>query len=203
MLTQQTILHQRYAEFRTVGYWFAWPDDKATDLISAFESRRLDLSIAKLTAKTHQNCDTDTDTELDFDLSLKKQVPYFDPGEVAPGEMSGEEFEVLERWEELKQIYWAAGKNWTDRQDQPLLQRFITLTKQSQIRLLDYVKRRLLDGTWRDPQHTKSLANLLSDGDFDKEELPRTLPQVPQKKPETAHERAAKAFIASRKAEEK
>jgi len=142
--------------------------------------------------KTGPFTDCDCDSELGVDCSLEKQVPNRETAiAVIPVDRT------IERWQELKEIYWAAGKPWPESHEQRLFQRFISLEDHRQTRLLDYVKRRLLDGTWRDAQHTKSLSNLLSDGDFDAPEIIRSLPQViPKSRTQTNHDKAAAEFIA-------
>jgi len=99
---------------------------------------------------------------------------------------------VGEVFDELKSIYRQAGKPIPEKHENIAVQMLLGIPQDRLPRVPNYVKWALVSGTWSDAAHTKSLLNLLRDGDWDVEITQRTLP-TPDKRPHrlTAEEIAA------------
>jgi hypothetical protein len=81
--------------------------------------------------------------------------------------------------EELKLIYLRAGVPVAPRHEQMAVQYLVDIPPPRRHRVVDYVKNCLLTGRWRNARTTKSLLNLLRDGDWDVPLVARTLPDPP------------------------
>jgi uncharacterized protein YdaU (DUF1376 family) len=99
---------------------------------------------------------------------------------------------VGEVFDELKSIYRQAGKPIPEKHENIAVQLLLGIPQDRLPRVPNYVKWALASGTWGDAAHTKSLLNLLRDGDWDVEITQRTLP-TPDKRQHrlTAEEIAA------------
>lgn len=91
---------------------------------------------------------------------------------------------------EAMKIYKAAGVPVPPKHEQLAVQLVVEIDPGRRYRLLDYIKHMLLIGKWRDARTTKSLLNLLRDGDWDVEIIPRTLGAPPGQLRESASDEA-------------
>ncbi len=80
---------------------------------------------------------------------------------------------------ELKEIYHRAGLPIAPRHEQLAAQYLLDIPPEKRHRVADYVKHCLLNGKWRGTTTTKSLLNLLRDGDWDVPIVERELPPAP------------------------
>lgn len=103
---------------------------------------------------------------------------------------------IQEILEELKQIYSRAGCPIPPKHEQLAAQFLVDIPAEKRHRVPDYVKHCLLTGRWRGASTTKSLLNLLRDGDWDVEITKRTLPSP---KPENASDIAERVEILKRR----
>lgn len=92
--------------------------------------------------------------------------------------------------QEAMQIYAKAGVPVPPKHEQLAVQLVGGIDPGRRHRLLDYIKHMLLIGKWRDVRTTKSLLNLLRDGDWDVELVPRTLGAPPGQIRESASDEA-------------
>lgn len=84
---------------------------------------------------------------------------------------------------ELKEIYHRAGLPIAPKHEQLSVQYLLDIPPEKRHRVSDYVKHCLLSGKWRGASTTKSLLNLLRDGDWDVEIVERDLPPGRSREP--------------------
>ena len=107
---------------------------------------------------------------------------------------------ILKILDECEQLYAMAGKPLAEKHRNLAVQLLLGIQPDKLPRLPNYIKWALSSGTWSDPAHTKSLLNLIRDGDWDVELTHRTLPTVARNKSrgEAAQDKAAQSFLAKR-----
>lgn len=107
---------------------------------------------------------------------------------------------ILATLAECEDLYARAGKPVAEKHRQPAIQLLMGIKTDKLPRLPNYIKWALASGTWSDPAHTKSLLNLIRDGDWDVELTHRTLPTVARDKSrgQTAQDEATRSFLAKR-----
>lgn len=81
---------------------------------------------------------------------------------------------------ELEQIYKAGGLPIPEKHRQIVFQHMLSMSPEKLERLTRFVKWAFTTGRWPSPDKTKSLLNVIRDGDFDVELTTRTLPQAPE-----------------------
>ena len=114
------------------------------------------------------------------------------------GECEGEnqiEASVQPIVDELEEIYRKAGTPIPEKHKQLALQSLLSIPAERRARVPNYCKWALVSGKWPSAAKTKSLLNVLRDGDWDVDLAPRILPMPRQASArELAHERAAEKF---------
>jgi hypothetical protein len=91
---------------------------------------------------------------------------------------------------ELKEIYHRAGLPVPPKHEQLAVQYLLDIPSEKRHRVADYVKHCLLSGKWRGATTTKSLLNLLRDGDWDVPIVERELPPAPARAREPSRREA-------------
>ena len=101
---------------------------------------------------------------------------------------------------ECQELYIRAGKPVADGHLGDARTLLATIAPEKLPRIPNYIKWALASGTWSDAAHTKSLLNLIRDGDWDVELTHRTLPTVNRNKSagDAAQDEATRRFLAKR-----
>ncbi len=128
----------------------------------------------------------------EFVVSGKTTNPEVSPRETA---LSLEKSTVGTVFLELKSIYQQAGKPISSKHEHLAIQLLLGIPEDRLPRVPNYVKWALVSGTWSDVAHTKSLLNVLRDGDWDVELTARSLPNTTDNRVKKAQDEARRQFM--------
>lgn len=145
-------------------------------------------------AFTRAESDSVSESVVDVCSSEKTTTP-----EVSTSALAVATSGVGEVFDELKSIYRQAGKPIPEKHENIAVQMLLGIPQDRLPRVPNYVKWALVSGTWSDAAHTKSLLNLLRDGDWDVEITQRTLPVAVQHTPSRVDAAQAEAMARFRK----
>jgi uncharacterized protein YdaU (DUF1376 family) len=95
--------------------------------------------------------------------------------------------------DDLEEIYRKAGAPIPEKHKEVAGELLLAIPPERRARVPNYCKWALVSGKWPNPAKTKALVNVLRDGDWDVEIVPRILP-MPASARESAQERAAEKF---------
>lgn len=165
--------------------------EKATDSIRKRYERSSNVVPR---AFTRAESDSVSESVVDVCSSEKTTTP-----EVSTSALAVATSGVGEVFDELKSIYRQAGKPIPEKHENIAVQMLLGIPQDRLPRVPNYVKWALVSGTWSDAAHTKSLLNLLRDGDWDVEITQRTLPVAVQHTPSRVDAAQAEAMARFRK----